>query len=108
MRERWGTFSVRDHMSDAPFVSDTLLFDRLVVPVPDPADKSSDAFWNKYEPERLHACLEILKVKTDDKDGLALTVPWDTQKRERFKNRMSTAASVQHFTPGKRELLKER
>ena len=35
MRERWGTYSVRDHLSDAPYVSDVLLFDRLVIPVPD-------------------------------------------------------------------------
>jgi len=38
MRERWGTFSVRDHVGDAPFVSEVLLYDRLVIPVPDPKD----------------------------------------------------------------------
>lgn len=47
-RERWGTFSVRDHTSevtDAPFVSDVLLFDRLVIPTP-PEDASNSDFWD--------------------------------------------------------------
>lgn len=51
MRERWGTFSVRDHMSDAPFVSDVLLYDRLIIPV-SPTDKSQDEFWQEFEPEQ--------------------------------------------------------
>jgi hypothetical protein len=96
MRERWGTFSVRNHMSKvnkAPFVSDVLLYDRLIIPVP-PADNSQLEFWAQFEPERQQSCLKILKVKTEKKDGLALTVPWDAAKRERFKNRMSTAAAL--------------
>lgn len=95
MRERWGTFSVRDHMSDAPFVSDVLLYDRLIIPVP-PKDKSPDdvEFWKKFEVERQQRCLNILKVKTEKEDGLALTVPWDTSKRGRFKNRMSVAPAL--------------
>ncbi len=31
----WGTFSVVDHLRRRPFVADVLLYDRLVVPVPD-------------------------------------------------------------------------
>src|SRR5947208_12530198 len=93
MRERWGTFSVRDHLTEAPFVSDVLLYDRLISPVP-PADKSEDAFWVEFEPERQQHCLDILKVKNDENDGLALTVPWDASKRNRFKNRMSVASAL--------------
>src|SRR5262245_22566113 len=98
MRERWGTFSVRDHLSENAFVSDVLLFDRLIIPVP---DASTAEFWQKYDPERQEACLRVLGVKTDKKNGLALTVPWDASKRERFKNRMSTAAALatQQRTP---------
>ncbi len=33
-------------------------------------------------------------MKTDKTDGLALTVPWDNSKRERFKNRMSMASAL--------------
>ncbi|CAM2169989.1 conserved hypothetical protein [Paraburkholderia sacchari] len=93
MRERWGTFSVKDHKTDAPFVSDVLLYDRLVIPVP--AGTKGEAWWNAqgWEPQGLRDCLDILGVKTDETEGLALTVPWDESKRNRFKSRMSTAAA---------------
>ena len=42
----------------------------------------------------MHECLDILKVKTEGADGLALTVPWDNTKEERFKSRMSMAAAL--------------
>src|SRR5580700_8177567 len=95
MRERWGAFSVRDHVSDAPFVSEVLLYDRLIIPVP--ADDSlAEVTWanNKWHPDLLHECLDVLKVKTEHVDGLALTVPWDASKEERFKSRMSMAAAL--------------
>jgi hypothetical protein len=81
-------------VNDAPFVSDVLLYDRLVIPVADRADPSADEFWAKFDPEAQRRCLDILKAKTDDKDGLALTIPWGAAKRERFKNRMSTTAAL--------------
>jgi hypothetical protein len=83
-------------MADAPFVSEVLLYDRLIIPVPDPDDSSPDEleFWKQYDPELLTDCLKILKVKTEKEDGLALTVPWDHVKRERFKSRMSVAAAL--------------
>jgi hypothetical protein len=85
--------SVRDHISLAPFVTEVLLYDRLIIPVP--PDKDQDANWEQeWQPELLHKCLEILKVKTDETDGLALTVPWDQSKRERFQTRMSTAVAL--------------
>jgi hypothetical protein len=96
MRERWGAFSVRDHISIAPFVSEVLLYDRLIIPVPDPDDKQAEVDWANqgWQPEALHECLDVLKVKTDRADGLALTVPWDNSKRERFKSQMSMAAAL--------------
>jgi hypothetical protein len=103
-RERWGTFSVRDHMTDAPYVSDVLLYDRLVVPVPDANDHSAETqnYWAQWQPEEQAKCLEILKVKTDEEDGLALTVPWGSSQRGRFQNRMSTAVALasQQRDPG--------
>ena len=92
-RERWGAMSVRDHISIAPFVTEVLLYDRLIVPVPPEDDR--DANWEQeWQPELLHECLDILKVKTDRTDGLALTVPWDQTKRARFETRMSTAVAL--------------
>jgi hypothetical protein len=91
-------------MTDAPFVSDVLLYDRLVVPVPDANDHSTETrnYWAQWQPEEQAKCLEILKVKTDDTDGLALTVPWGSSQRERFRNRMSTAVALatQERDPG--------
>lgn len=96
MRERWGTLSVKDHVSEAPLVTEVLLFDRLVIPVPEWQDAQSTQFWKTegWQPEKLHSCLDILKVNTDATDGLALTIPWDRAKEDRFTQAMSTAAAV--------------
>jgi hypothetical protein len=96
MRERWGTFSVRDHVTAAPFVSDVLIYDRLVIPIPDPNNPESERSWadRGYRPDDQRRCLDILGVKTDWKDGLALTVPWDSSKEERFRTRMNAAAAL--------------
>ena len=97
MRERWGTCSVKDHVSDAPLVSEVLLYDRLVVPIPAPDHRAAeeqrwmDAGWR---PDLLDACLSILGIKTNEKDGLALAVPWDGPKQERFTTRMSVSAAL--------------
>lgn len=103
MRERWGAFAVRDHVGPAPFVTDVLLYDRLIIPIPDPKDPLAEAYWEgrEWQPELLDDCLKILKVKTESQDGLALTVPWDGLKREKFKNQMSLAAGLaaQHRAP---------
>ena len=93
MRERWGVLSVRDHLTEAPLVTEVLLYDRLVIPVP-PDDAPPEKFWDEFDPELQTRCLEILGKKTDDTDGLALTVPWDHNKRARFTNKMSTAAAL--------------
>jgi hypothetical protein len=95
MRERWGAFSVMDHVSDASFVSDVLLYDRLIIPIPDPEDPSAEGRWPyEWDPELLYKTLEVLKVKTAESDGLALTVPWGKSKRERLRSKMSVAAAV--------------
>ena len=33
-RERWGSFSVRDHLNTRALATDVLLYDRLIFPVP--------------------------------------------------------------------------
>jgi len=97
MRERWGACSVRDHVSDAPLVSEVLLYDRLVVPIPDPAGKAvEEQRWIQagWQPELQDRCLSILGTKTDESDGLALAVPWDADKQERFATRMSMSVAL--------------
>ena len=37
--ETWGTFAVDDHLGKRAFVADVLLYDRLVIPVPDARER---------------------------------------------------------------------
>jgi hypothetical protein len=61
-RERWGTFSVADHLRPRAFVADVLLYDRLVVPYPPTAEER--ARWSERErqwrPDLLDAKLDLL------------------------------------------------
>jgi hypothetical protein len=77
-------------------VSDVLLYDRLIIPIPDPSDSLAEQHWieEKWQPELLHRCLDVLKIRTEEEDGLALTVPWGRSKEERFKSKMSVAAAL--------------
>jgi hypothetical protein len=95
-RERWGAFAVRDHVSHAPFVTDVLLYDRLIIPIPDPVEPSGEADWakNDWQPELQRKCRRILNPEKAEEDWLAFEIPWGSEKRERFKDRMNVAAGV--------------
>jgi hypothetical protein len=86
-RQRWGTFSVVDHLSSDPFVADVLLYDQLVIPVP--ADGNDRERWEKIgrNPSRLEACLKIL-------GPLAQPVSWGDPQRETFKTRFAATQAV--------------
>lgn len=69
----WGTFSVRDHCRREAFLREVLLFDRLVVPYPDPNVQGERDRWrtpNKsdpdetWDPDRLDALLAILGTES--------------------------------------------
>ena len=61
-RERWGTFSVKDHTREQPFAADVLMYDRLVIPKP--ANEVERSRWAEagWAPDRLDAILEVLKA----------------------------------------------
>jgi hypothetical protein len=65
----WGTFSGADHLRPRPFVSDVLLYDLLVLPVPD-GDRELEG-WSRLErePRVQQQLIEIL-------GECALPVPW--------------------------------
>lgn len=46
----WGTFSVRDHLRPEAFLREILIFDRLVVPYPDPQVPGEWQRWRRPEP----------------------------------------------------------
>jgi hypothetical protein len=47
----WGTFSVRDHLRPEAFLREVLVFDRLVVPYPDPEVPGEWQRWRRPEPD---------------------------------------------------------
>lgn len=82
--QRWGTFSVTDHLRRHAFVAEVLLYDRLVVP--HPPDEAERARWRTmgWVPGRLDARLELL-------GDLAIRVPWDAWRRGQFQARYAAA-----------------
>jgi hypothetical protein len=70
----WGTFSVRDHTRHTAFLREALLFDRLLVPYPDPQVVGEWERWqhpNKndptetWDPDRLDRLLTILGTEEE-------------------------------------------
>jgi len=66
-REIWGTFSVKDHCLPNTFVREVLLFDRLVLPVPDTAEEqrrwehpNAADLGETWDPEQLDTLIKIL------------------------------------------------
>lgn len=86
-RERWGTFSVVDHQRPRAFVTEVLLYDRLIIPIP--SDAEERARWTSIgrEPDRLDQNLELL-------GDTAIRVRWDQQKRDAFKTRFAAAKAA--------------
>jgi hypothetical protein len=88
--ELWGTFSVMDHVHEGAFLSEVVMYDRLVIPVPpDPehAETSEDRDfaeqqWDRWErhewnPRRQQTLLSILKP-------IAVPIEWNRERHERW------------------------
>jgi CHAT domain len=76
----WGTFSVRDHLVPRAFITDVLLYDRLVIPtLPEGAlEDEWPAAWNLAKQRAL------LRELGD----LAIQIPWDMQLRRAWQQRV--------------------
>jgi hypothetical protein len=70
----WGTFSVRDHLEPEAFLREVLVFDRLVVPYPDPAAPGEWERWRHPDPKhpqvtwnpgRLDQILKVLGTESE-------------------------------------------
>jgi hypothetical protein len=92
MRELWGTFSVRDHLEQRPFVADVMLYDRLVVPFP--ADRAEWDRWEDpkqgWDPGRQKRVLDVLR-RHEAKQQLVVPIPWDVQRRQAFTDTYTAA-----------------
>lgn len=92
-KQVWGTFSVKDHCDPRAFVSDVMLYDRLVIPVPPENDPQERQRWaeNGWQPDRLDKLLEILGER-------AFSVPWDDQRQKKWKSRFAAGKSLAQAT----------
>jgi hypothetical protein len=89
IQPRWGTFSVRDHLKEQAFVSELLLYDRLVVPIPPNKiewDRWADE--KKWNPDRQAQLLEIL-----GKD-LSVRLPWTEELRKQHRSHLEQTRKV--------------
>jgi len=68
----WGTFSVIDHTRHQPFIADVLLYDRLVIPVPNGADEVERWRGLHRDPDLQNRLVGIV-------GDLAVKVPWSLQ-----------------------------
>lgn len=80
-RQVWATFSVKDHLLPSAFVTEVMLYDRLVIPIP-PDDKDQLQRWEKesWDPLQQKKLLDILGDR-------AYTVPWTEERREKWRTR---------------------
>jgi hypothetical protein len=85
-KEYWGTFSVNDHCRDRAFISDVLLYDRLVVPIPEPG-KAADWAEKGWQPDRQQELLNILGNR-------AVPVVWDQRRRQEWARRFDAGRDV--------------
>jgi hypothetical protein len=97
VRELWGTFSVRDHLDERPFVADLMLYDRLIVPVP--SDDEERARWEQPEfawnPARQSRVLRVIK-RVEEKSGQTLVgrIPWNDDRRRAFDDTLTKARAA--------------
>jgi hypothetical protein len=82
----WGTFSVADHLRKHAFVSDVLLYDRLVVPVPESASEHERWQGLGRDPDLQQELLGIV-------GELAVPVPWSVERHRQWVARYAAIAA---------------
>jgi len=85
----WATYAVNDHLVDHPFVRDLMLFDRLVIPVPNTDDKGEWDRWvaQDWDPAKQERLLDLLGDR-------AVRVVWDTDHQKRWEKRYLAGTNV--------------
>lgn len=88
-REVWGTYSVKDHMTDGAFLGDLLFYDRLVLPVP---EEGAEAEWAKkgWAPDKQTKLRRELEAFDRVK-----AVPWQIGTWERERAAFAEAVTAQ-------------
>jgi hypothetical protein len=84
--QTWGTFSVTDHLGPRAFVADVVLYDRLVIPVPDAEERKRWAGLSR-RPDVLDRKLDILEELADrPEDSLVQRLNWTPNFRSYLDN----------------------
>lgn len=76
----WGTFSVADHLRSRPFVADVLLYDTLIVPVPDGQDEVARWRALNRDPDLQRDLLDIV-------GDLGVAIPWSIERAGEWARR---------------------
>ncbi|MCW8929409.1 MAG: hypothetical protein OQL19_04110 [Gammaproteobacteria bacterium] len=87
MRERWGSFSVKDHISANNLASDVLMYDRLIFPVPPNEEERNRWKNNNWKPDLQSKRLEVLGKR-------AIKIKWDKYRQEKFTNQMDGVLAI--------------
>jgi hypothetical protein len=102
----WGTFSVKDHIEPEAFLRETLLFDRLAVPYPDPNMPGERDRWRHpderfpaedWQPDRLDLLLGILGTEeTAGYNGARFVqrIMWNPYTWDKIKSRLGSADAL--------------
>ncbi len=83
----WGTFSVVDHRRRRPFITDVLLYDRLVIPVPDGPDEVKRWRELRRDPDLQKRLLGIV-------GDLAVKIPWSLQLHDTWAQQYADETAV--------------
>jgi hypothetical protein len=83
--EVWGVYGVRDHLRERAFVADSMLYDRLVLPVPPgPESPEHDIEWARWTAEGWQPAVqqETIEILGDD---LVYPVDWNSSMRRQWE-----------------------
>ncbi len=89
-RERWGAFSVIDHINAAALIPEVLLYDRLVIPVPHDTYFDDRPRWvdKGWQPE-------LLDKRLNELGDLAVRVTWNLERQKAFRLEMEKLKSIE-------------
>jgi hypothetical protein len=79
-RQRWAAFSVRAHRDLASLAADVLLYDRLILPVPEDDPERERWIRKQWDPDDI--ALRVVQAA-----GHIIAVPWTAQLRAEWQNR---------------------
>jgi hypothetical protein len=93
-REVWGTYSVTDHLAPTAFLADLVLYDRLVLPVPQATlDDSARLAWQEWNQPRQAAFVRVL-----ERHQRVRTIPWEvgrwSREREAFAGELASRPGI--------------